>query len=115
MSRTELADAVEVHYQTIGYLERGEYGVLNDDTFAMLRTRRARLALVVGTSLLIVLMAPARTLGGSIVGILTVVAKGVRGGSPLVRRCDGHPRVCGTGCVHRPCWNRSVQWVVSTT
>ncbi len=25
MSRQELADAVEVHYQTIGYLERGEY------------------------------------------------------------------------------------------
>jgi len=48
--------------------------VLNDVTFAMFRTRRARLALVVGTSLLIVLMAPAWTLGGSIVGILTVVA-----------------------------------------
>ncbi|RKN38892.1 helix-turn-helix transcriptional regulator [Micromonospora endolithica] len=25
MSRKELADAVGVHYQTIGYLERGEY------------------------------------------------------------------------------------------
>ena len=25
MSRQELADAVGVHYQTIGYLERGEY------------------------------------------------------------------------------------------
>ena len=25
VSRRELADAVEVHYQTIGYLERGEY------------------------------------------------------------------------------------------
>lgn len=25
ISRQELADAVEVHYQTIGYLERGEY------------------------------------------------------------------------------------------
>ena len=25
MSRQELADAVDVHYQTIGYLERGEY------------------------------------------------------------------------------------------
>lgn len=25
MSRRELADAVGVHYQTIGYLERGEY------------------------------------------------------------------------------------------
>ena len=25
ISRRELADAVEVHYQTIGYLERGEY------------------------------------------------------------------------------------------
>lgn len=25
LSRQELADAVEVHYQTIGYLERGEY------------------------------------------------------------------------------------------
>ncbi|MBU6245184.1 MAG: helix-turn-helix transcriptional regulator [Actinomycetales bacterium] len=25
MSRQELADAVTVHYQTIGYLERGEY------------------------------------------------------------------------------------------
>jgi DNA-binding XRE family transcriptional regulator len=25
MSRTELADAVGVHYQTVGYLERGEY------------------------------------------------------------------------------------------
>ena len=25
MSRNELADAVGVHYQTIGYLERGEY------------------------------------------------------------------------------------------
>ena len=25
MSRQELADAAEVHYQTIGYLERGEY------------------------------------------------------------------------------------------
>lgn len=25
MSRQQLADAVEVHYQTIGYLERGEY------------------------------------------------------------------------------------------
>ena len=25
MSRQHLADAVEVHYQTIGYLERGEY------------------------------------------------------------------------------------------
>ncbi len=24
-SRQELADAVDVHYQTIGYLERGEY------------------------------------------------------------------------------------------
>jgi putative transcriptional regulator len=25
ISRSELADAVGVHYQTIGYLERGEY------------------------------------------------------------------------------------------
>lgn len=25
LSRTELADAAEVHYQTIGYIERGEY------------------------------------------------------------------------------------------
>lgn len=25
LSRTELADAVDVHYQTIGYIERGEY------------------------------------------------------------------------------------------
>jgi putative transcriptional regulator len=25
ISRRQLADAVEVHYQTIGYLERGEY------------------------------------------------------------------------------------------
>ena len=25
VSRRELADAVEVHYQTIGYIERGEY------------------------------------------------------------------------------------------
>ena len=25
MSRQELAEAVDVHYQTIGYLERGEY------------------------------------------------------------------------------------------
>ena len=25
MSRQSLADAVDVHYQTIGYLERGEY------------------------------------------------------------------------------------------
>ncbi len=25
LSRTELADAVGVHYQTVGYLERGEY------------------------------------------------------------------------------------------
>lgn len=25
MSRRELADALEVHYQTIGYIERGEY------------------------------------------------------------------------------------------
>jgi DNA-binding XRE family transcriptional regulator len=25
ISRQELADAVDVHYQTIGYLERGEY------------------------------------------------------------------------------------------
>ena len=25
LSRQELADAVSVHYQTIGYLERGEY------------------------------------------------------------------------------------------
>jgi DNA-binding XRE family transcriptional regulator len=25
LTRQELADAVEVHYQTIGYLERGEY------------------------------------------------------------------------------------------
>lgn len=25
LSRQELADAVDVHYQTIGYLERGEY------------------------------------------------------------------------------------------
>lgn len=25
ISRQELADAVEVHYQTVGYLERGEY------------------------------------------------------------------------------------------
>jgi DNA-binding XRE family transcriptional regulator len=25
MSRQQLADAVGVHYQTIGYLERGEY------------------------------------------------------------------------------------------
>ena len=25
LTRAELADAVDVHYQTIGYLERGEY------------------------------------------------------------------------------------------
>ena len=25
LTRQELADAVDVHYQTIGYLERGEY------------------------------------------------------------------------------------------
>lgn len=25
LSRQQLADAVDVHYQTIGYLERGEY------------------------------------------------------------------------------------------
>ena len=25
MSRQQLADAVDVHYQTIGYIERGEY------------------------------------------------------------------------------------------
>ena len=25
LSRQELADAVDVHYQTIGYIERGEY------------------------------------------------------------------------------------------
>jgi DNA-binding XRE family transcriptional regulator len=25
LSRSELADAVGVHYQTVGYLERGEY------------------------------------------------------------------------------------------
>lgn len=25
MSRRDLADAIDVHYQTIGYLERGEY------------------------------------------------------------------------------------------
>lgn len=25
ISRRELADAVDVHYQTVGYLERGEY------------------------------------------------------------------------------------------
>ncbi len=25
ISRRELADAVEVHYQTVGYLERGEF------------------------------------------------------------------------------------------
>jgi DNA-binding XRE family transcriptional regulator len=25
LSRQDLADAVDVHYQTIGYLERGEY------------------------------------------------------------------------------------------
>lgn len=25
LSRQELADQVEVHYQTIGYIERGEY------------------------------------------------------------------------------------------
>lgn len=25
LSRTELAEAAEVHYQTIGYIERGEY------------------------------------------------------------------------------------------
>ncbi|MBU3716217.1 MAG: helix-turn-helix transcriptional regulator [Candidatus Nanopelagicaceae bacterium] len=25
LSRQQLADAVEVHYQTVGYLERGEY------------------------------------------------------------------------------------------
>jgi DNA-binding XRE family transcriptional regulator len=25
ISRTELAEAVDVHYQTIGYIERGEY------------------------------------------------------------------------------------------
>lgn len=25
LSRAELAEAVEVHYQTVGYLERGEY------------------------------------------------------------------------------------------
>ncbi len=25
LSRQELADAVDVHYQTVGYLERGEY------------------------------------------------------------------------------------------
>jgi putative transcriptional regulator len=25
MSRNQLADAVGVHYQTVGYLERGEY------------------------------------------------------------------------------------------
>ena len=26
ISRRELADALGVHYQTVGYLERGEYG-----------------------------------------------------------------------------------------
>ena len=25
LSRTQLAEAVDVHYQTIGYIERGEY------------------------------------------------------------------------------------------
>ena len=25
LSRQELADSVDVHYQTVGYLERGEY------------------------------------------------------------------------------------------
>lgn len=25
LSRRELADAIDVHYQTVGYLERGEY------------------------------------------------------------------------------------------
>ncbi len=48
--------------------------LLNDDRFGALRTRRARVALVVGISLSIVLMVPAWTLGGSIVGLLTVLA-----------------------------------------
>ena len=48
--------------------------LLNDDRLATIRTRRARVALVVGNSSVIVFMVPAWTLGGSIVGILTVVA-----------------------------------------
>ena len=48
--------------------------LLNDDHFASLRTRRARVGLVIGNSSVIVLMIPAWTIGGSIVGILTVVA-----------------------------------------
>ena len=51
--------------------------LLNGDHFASLRTRRARVALVVVNSLVIVLMSPAWTLGGSIVGIVTVVAAAV--------------------------------------
>lgn len=51
--------------------------LMADNSFAVLRTRRARVALVVVASLLIVLMVPAWTLAGSIVGILAAVAAAV--------------------------------------
>lgn len=35
MSRQELADAVDVNYQTIGYLERGEYNPSLDLAFRL--------------------------------------------------------------------------------
>lgn len=47
--------------------------LLHDDHFAILRTRRARVGLVVASCSTIVLMVPAWTLGGSIVGIVTVM------------------------------------------
>jgi len=37
MSRQQLADALEVHYQTIGYLERGTYA---PSLFLVLRTAK---------------------------------------------------------------------------
>ena len=50
---------------------------MSDDSFATLRTQRARVALDVWTSLWFVLMVPAWTLCGSLVGILAVVAGAV--------------------------------------
>lgn len=37
ISRKELADAVDVHYQTIGYIERGEYSPSLDLTLRLAR------------------------------------------------------------------------------
>jgi hypothetical protein len=48
--------------------------LMADNSFAKLRTRGARVALVVVATLLIVVMVPAWTLAGSIVGIFAAVA-----------------------------------------